>query len=70
MILMLVKLIFHVFDSVFMKDVVMKKIPNKILNEIIALYCDYAGDHTKVSSLADNPVGMVGKLIPNGKFAL
>jgi len=54
-------------------------IPNKASEEVIALYCDYEGDHTKpytcligcpVRSLDQIPVGMVGKEIPASTFAV
>lgn len=51
----------------------------KASSETIALYCDYAGDHTKpytvvigcpVTSLDEIPEGMVGKVIPSMTYAL
>lgn len=63
----------------FYKNETINKIPNKISNEIIALYCDYEGDHTKpyslvigcqVNSSENLPEGMVTKTIPGGSFAV
>ena len=54
------------------------KIPNKVDQNIVAVYTDYAGDHNgdytfllgaRVTSDADVPAGMVAKRIPAGKFA-
>jgi len=62
----------------FYKEVISNQIPNKLSNEVIALYCDYEGDHTKpysmiigcpVSSLESIPEGLVGKVIPTGSYA-
>lgn len=55
------------------------QIPNKMSNEVIALYCDYEGDYTQpyslvigcpVSSLDQIPQGMVAKIIPAGSYAV
>ncbi len=58
---------------------IIHQIPNKVSNEVIALYCDYEGDHTQpysvvigcpVSSLDTIPTGMVGKTIPASSYAV
>lgn len=63
----------------FYNEGIYKKIPNKVSNEVIALYCDYEKDHTEpyslvigsvVSSLDEVPHGMVGKSIPSSTYAL
>lgn len=63
----------------FYGEGVSDQIPNKISSEVIALYCDYEGDHTQpyslvigcpVSSLGTVPEGMVAKIIPAGRYAL
>ena len=63
----------------FYANHIQKKIPNKVSEEIIALYCDYEGDYTKpyscvigclVNSLDQIPLEMVGKKIPESTFAL
>ena len=63
----------------FFKENVLSKIPNKISEDILALYTDYEGDHTKpyswilgceVSSLEQVPEGLVGKVIPRSKYAV
>lgn len=63
----------------FYSEDVLSKIPNKASEEVIALYCDYEGDHTKpyscvigcpVTSLDQIPSGLVGKLIPASTFAV
>lgn len=63
----------------FYSENVINKIPNKISNEVIALYCDYEGDYTQpyslvigcpVSSLGSVPGGMVSKVIPAGSYAV
>jgi predicted transcriptional regulator YdeE/GNAT superfamily N-acetyltransferase len=63
----------------FYQENTVSKIPNKTSNEVIALYCDYEGDHTgqyslvigcPVSSLDDIPEGMVAKAIPGGSYAI
>lgn len=65
--------------SQFYNEDIISKIPNKVSNEVIALYCDYEGDYTqpyslvigcRVSSLDSVPEGMVSKLIPAGSYAL
>ena len=63
----------------FYADDVLSKIPNKASEEVIALYCDYEGDHTQpytcvigctVTSIEKIPSGMVGKVIPASTFAV
>lgn len=63
----------------FYSEDVLSKIPNKASEDVIALYCDYEGDHTKpyscvigcpVSSLDQIPPGLVGKVVPASTFAL
>ncbi len=63
----------------FFKENIPAKIPNKINGNILALYTDYEGDHTKpyswilgfeVSSRDEVPVGLVGKVIPESKYAV
>lgn len=63
----------------FYQENTLNKIPNKASHEVVALYCDYEGDHTQpyslvigcsVSSLDDIPEGMVAKTIPAGTYAV
>jgi predicted transcriptional regulator YdeE len=63
----------------FYNEGIISQIPNKVSNEVIALYCDYAGDHTQpysvvigcyVSSLDTIPEGMVAKTIPASSYAV
>jgi predicted transcriptional regulator YdeE len=63
----------------FFKDNIHAKIPNKINHNILALYTNYEGDHTKpyswilgceVSSLEEVPTRLVGKIIPASKYAV
>ena len=63
----------------FFKENIPSKIPNKINGNILALYTDYEGDYTKpyswilgceVSSLEQVPEGLVGKIIPESKYAI
>lgn len=63
----------------FFEENIPSKIPNKINDNILALYTDYEGDHTKpyswllgceVSSLENIPKGLVGKVIPESKYAV
>lgn len=63
----------------FYSEGILNKIPKKVSNEIIALYCDYKGDYTQpyslvigcpVTSLSNVPEGMVAKIIPGGSYAL
>lgn len=62
----------------FMGENIYAQIPGKSSEEVVALYCDYAGDCTQPYSLvigcwvesADQiPEGMVAKEVPGGKFA-
>lgn len=61
----------------FFQEGTLNKIPNKLSNTIIALYCDYEGDYTKpyslvigcpVSSCEEIPEAMVAKTIPQGQY--
>lgn len=63
----------------FYSEDILNKIPNKVSNEVIALYCDYESDHTQpyslvigcpVNSLSDVPPGMVAKTIPGGSYSV
>lgn len=63
----------------FHSEDITSQIPNKISNEVIALYCDYEGDHTQpyslvighpVSSFEVIPNGMVAKTIAAGSYAV
>ncbi|MEI8125827.1 MAG: GNAT family N-acetyltransferase [Parachlamydiaceae bacterium] len=63
----------------FFNENIPAKIPNKINGDIFALYTNYEGDYTKpyswilgceVSSLNEIPVGLVGKVIPEAKYAV
>lgn len=63
----------------FLRENIPSKIPNKINGSILALYTDYEGDYTKpyswilgceVSSLEQVPEGLVGKTIPESKYAV
>lgn len=58
---------------------ILSRIPNKMSSEFVALYCDYASDHTgpysfvmgsQVSSLDDIPSGMVAKILPATSYAV
>lgn len=63
----------------FHAEEIINQIPNRISDEVVALYCDYEGDHTKpyrlvigcpVSSIDVIPEGMVAKTIPGGRYAV
>lgn len=63
----------------FFKENILSKIPNKINGNILALYTDYEEDYTKpyswilgceVSSLDQVPEGLVGKIIPESRYAI
>ena len=63
----------------FYKDNLPARIPDRIDNDVIAVYTDYEGDHTKpytliigckVVSIYDVPEGMVSKKIPSAKYAV
>lgn len=62
----------------FFLENVMDLIPNKVSGEVIALYCDYEGDHTLPYSLVIGcevrlpcaiPEKMVAKTVPAGTYA-
>lgn len=63
----------------FYNENIMSQIPNKVSNEVLALYCDYEGDYTKpyslvigcqVTSLNEVPKGMVAKVLPASSYAI
>ena len=63
----------------FFKENTLSQIANKSSEEIIALYCDYEGDHTQpyslvigcqVDSIDNIPKGMVSKIIPASSYAI
>lgn len=63
----------------FYSEDIISRIPNKISNEVIALYCDYESDHSQaytvvigcpVSSIDTVPQGMVAKTIPPSFYAV
>lgn len=63
----------------FFKEDIVSKIPNKVSEDILALYTDYEGDYTmpyswilgcEVSSLKSVPQGLAGKTIPASKYAV
>jgi predicted transcriptional regulator YdeE/GNAT superfamily N-acetyltransferase len=63
----------------FYGEDIINQIPNKISDEVIALYCDYEGDYTQpysvvigcpVSSIDTIPEGMVAKIIPPSSYAV
>ncbi|MBA2728283.1 MAG: effector binding domain-containing protein [Parachlamydiaceae bacterium] len=63
----------------FASEKVLENIPNKTSNDVIALYCDYEGDHTQpytlvigcaVTSFDSVPRGMVTKTIPASSYAV
>lgn len=63
----------------FYSENILEKIPHKISNEVIALYCDYEGDYTQpysliigcvVSSVKDIPEGLVVKTLPETSYAI
>lgn len=63
----------------FYKEDIICQIPNKVSNEVIALYCDYEGDYTQpyslvigcpVCSLDLVPKGMVAKTLPATAYAV
>src|SRR5258706_3497472 len=63
----------------FYSEDILNKIPNKLGNDIISLYCDYEGDYTKpyslligcrVSSTENIPESMTVKKIPAGKYVV
>lgn len=63
----------------FFRENICDRIPHKIADEIIALYCDYDSDYREayslvigyqVDSLDSIPEGMVGKVLPATHYAL
>ncbi|WP_068469795.1 GyrI-like domain-containing protein [Candidatus Protochlamydia phocaeensis] len=63
----------------FYKEGVLSRIPDRLSEDVMALYCDYESDHTKpyslvigceVSSLEKIPQGMVGKTVPASTYAV
>jgi len=63
----------------FFSEGVSSRIPNKAVDKVIALYCDYEGDHTKpyslvigcpVTSIDEIPEGMVAKTLSATRFAV
>lgn len=63
----------------FYGEDIISRIPNKVSNEVIALYCDYEGDYTQpysvvigcpVSSIDAIPEGMVAKTIPASSYVV
>jgi len=62
----------------FYSENIISQIPNKASEEVIALYVDYKGDHTKPYSVVigspvtvfdEVPEGLVAKQIPGGTYA-
>lgn len=58
---------------------ILENIPNKVSNEIIALYCEYESDHTQaytlivgceVSHIDQIPQGMVAKTVPAAIYSV
>lgn len=56
----------------------LQQIPNRIDNDVIAVYADYAGDHTseytfllgaRVSSIEQVPKAMIARRIPRASYA-
>lgn len=63
----------------FYSDNIMDQIPNKVSNDVIALYCDYESDYTKpytfvigsqVTASKSVPEGMVSKIIPATSYVV
>lgn len=63
----------------FYSEDILNRIPNRVSDEVVALYCGYEGDYTQpysivigcpVSSFDVIPEGMVAKTIPAGSYAL
>ena len=63
----------------FFKENILSKIPNRINEDTLAVYTNYEGDYTmpyswilgcEVSSLQQIPAGLVGKVIPESKYAV
>lgn len=62
----------------FYSENIIDQIPEKVSDEVIALYCDYEGDHTHpysvvigcpVGKVDEIPEGIVVKRIPGGTYA-
>lgn len=62
----------------FYGENIQSKIPNRVSDEVVALYCDYESDHTgayscvigcKVSATDVIPDGMVAKEVPSATYA-
>lgn len=62
----------------FYQEEIMEQVPNRTSDEVIALYCEYEGDHTApytlvigcpVSAVDALPEGLVAKSIPKGAYA-
>ena len=63
----------------FYSENVSRKIANRVSDDVIALYCEYEGDHTRpyslvigypVGSLESVPNGMVAKFVPEATYAV
>jgi predicted transcriptional regulator YdeE len=63
----------------FITENIADKIPNKVSNDVVALYCDYEGDFTQpytlvigcpVNSTIRIPEGMVFKNVPESTYAV
>lgn len=61
----------------FMTEGISQKIPSKISEEVLSIYTNYEGDHTKpydtilackVSSLENIPEGMIGQSFEGGQY--
>lgn len=62
----------------FISEGIAERIPNKVSDSILSIYCNYESDYTKpydtilgccVSTLEEIPFGMVGKEFPSGNYA-
>jgi predicted transcriptional regulator YdeE len=63
----------------FYNENIPRQITNKATDEILALYCEYAGNHSEpytcfigcpVTSLNNIPSGLSVKIIPSGSYAV
>jgi predicted transcriptional regulator YdeE len=63
----------------FISEGIAEKIPNRINGNVLAVYSEYEGDHTRpfsyflgceVSTLDSVPPGMIGKIIPESNYAI
>lgn len=72
------KEIVNLWEKFYNEDI-LNKIPNRISDDVIGLYCDYDGDYTQPYSLVigcqvnsdiDIPEGMVSKVVPGGSYAV